>query len=65
VTANSTGVKRADPASLSNSRAVSFSLIAFHFLALWSWRLSGKENVIEGIFKKLKEVNTEVISKAS
>ena len=26
---------------------------------------SGKENVIEGIFKKLEEVNTEVISKAS
>ena len=25
---------------------------------------SGKENVIEGIFKKLKEVNTEAISKA-
>ena len=26
---------------------------------------SGKENVIEGIFEKLEEVNTEVISKAS
>tara|TARA_B100001971_G_C17922941_1_gene398730 strand:- start:434 stop:580 length:147 start_codon:yes stop_codon:yes gene_type:complete len=26
---------------------------------------SDKENVIKGIFKKLEEVNTEVISKAS